>query len=226
MRLHELFVQKHMKYKLVIFDFDGTLADTLPWFATVANLVADAYRFKRIAPDEIETLRGMGARQVVRHLGIPLWKIPFIARGMRRLTAQHIDEVGLFAGAERVLEQLDARGVKIALVTSNARANVQRVLGPINAARIDQYVCGVGLFRKSASFRKVLKQNGVQAHEALCIGDEIRDIEAAKHAQIPFGAVGWGFTHLSAFAPYAPAEQFASMDEIVARLLPAEGVTT
>ncbi len=40
-------------YRLVVFDFDGTLADSFPWFARVINDVADRYRFARIAPDEV-----------------------------------------------------------------------------------------------------------------------------------------------------------------------------
>ena len=57
-----------MAYKLVIFDLDGTLADTFPWFLSVLNGVADRYRFKRIEKHEVERLRGYSARQIIRHL--------------------------------------------------------------------------------------------------------------------------------------------------------------
>jgi NAD(P)-dependent dehydrogenase (short-subunit alcohol dehydrogenase family) len=72
-----------MAYKMVIFDLDGTLADTFPWFLSVLNGVADRYRFRRIEKHEVERLRGFNARQMVKHLGVPAWKLPLIARHMR-----------------------------------------------------------------------------------------------------------------------------------------------
>jgi phosphoglycolate phosphatase len=208
-----------VKYKLVIFDFDGTLADSFPWFISVANTIADKYQFKRIEVHEIETLRGYGARQIVQHLGVPWWKLPLIGRHMRRLTAENIGQIAVFEGVDRLFEQLSQAGVKIALVTSNACANARRVLGPDNAARIAFYECDVSMFGKSARFRRILKQSGVMPHEALCIGDEIRDLEAAAKAGIPFGAVAWGFTQIEALQAHAPAEVFMRMDEIAERIL-------
>jgi phosphoglycolate phosphatase len=52
----------------------------------------------------------------------------------------------------------------------------------------------------------------------LAIGDELRDLEAATRAGIPFGAVGWGFTHIEALKAQAPAEAFAHMDDLVEAL--------
>ena len=69
-----------MSYRLAIFDFDGTLADTFPWFMRVVNTVADRFRFKRIEEHEVEHLRGCSAREIVKHLEVPPWKLPFIAR--------------------------------------------------------------------------------------------------------------------------------------------------
>lgn len=204
-----------MKYKLVIFDFDGTLANSFPWFMGVTNTFADKYRFKRIEEHEVETLRGYSARQIVQHLGVPMWKVPVIAHHMRRLTAEQIDQVPLFDGIDRMLQQLAQAGITLAVVTSNSYDNVRHVLGPTNAALIHHYECGVSLFGKRSRFRTVLKQSGVQPHQALSIGDEIRDIEASHKEQIPFGAVSWGFTHVEALKTLGPTAVFATVDDIV-----------
>src|SRR3954447_11094520 len=68
-----------MAYKLVIFDFDGTLADSADWMRRTINQLAERYDFKRIADDEFETLHGRDNRAIVRHLGVPAWKMPLIA---------------------------------------------------------------------------------------------------------------------------------------------------
>jgi len=51
-----------MKYKLAIFDFDGTLADSFPFFLTTVNELAGIHKFKRIDSAELDTLRRYSAR--------------------------------------------------------------------------------------------------------------------------------------------------------------------
>ena len=77
-----------MAYKLVIFDFDGTLADSAGWLFGVLNQVADRYGFRRTSEAEIAMLRGRDNREIVRYLGVPAWKLPLIAAHMRRRVAR------------------------------------------------------------------------------------------------------------------------------------------
>ena len=95
---------------------------------------------------------------------------------------------------------------------------MRRILGPENEALIQYYECGVQLFGKQAKLKKVLKQSGTLPGEAICIGDEIRDIQAARKAKIPFGAVAWGFTKVEALLAYAPNEVFSSVGEIAEKI--------
>jgi phosphoglycolate phosphatase len=208
-----------MPYRLVIFDFDGTLADTFPWFGRVLNNVADRYGFRRVEPDEVEMLRGLGARDLMKHLGIPAWKMPLIANHMRRLKARHLGETRLFDGVPAMLRTLAAHSLTLALASSNSEANVRAILAPDNAALFSTFACGGSLFGKPAHFRAILRRTGFVAADAICIGDEIRDLEAARKAGIAFGAVAWGFTRPDALAAQGPAEMFVSVAEIAPRLL-------
>lgn len=203
-----------MKYKLVIFDFDGTLADSFPWFVGIFNQVADRYRFRRIDQSELDGLRGLDAKTMMKQLGVPWWKLPFIARHVRRLMAGDIHQIALFDGVSRLLEQLATDGVKLAVVSSNSYENVVRVLGPENTALISHFECGVSMFGKRSKFRQVLKQSGVASHETLCIGDEIRDIQAAKSAKLDSGAVTWGFAAAESLVAQAPTEIFRHLEGI------------
>ncbi|KRE00126.1 HAD family hydrolase [Bosea sp. Root381] len=207
-----------MPYKLIIFDFDGTLADTFPWFATVLNGVADRYRFRRIQPDEVETLRGQSARHLVAHLGVARWKLPFIASHMRRLAARDSHGIALFPGVEAMLRQLRQDGFVLAIASSNSESNIRRALGPELAATFTHFACGAGLFGKAAKFRQLAKQAGIAHRDSLCIGDEIRDFEAAGDAGMAFGAVSWGFTSAAALQALGPTFMFSHPEEIEARL--------
>jgi phosphoglycolate phosphatase len=207
-----------MLYKLAIFDFDGTLADSFPWFLGMVNGLADAHGFRRIEEHEIEMLRGLGARQVAGHLGVPAWKLPRIAREMRRQMARDIGGIALFPGVDRLLRDLAGRGIRLAVVTSNSIDNVRRVLGPDSAALIHHYECGASIFGKRPKLRAVLRASGVPASQAICIGDEIRDLEAARAEGIAFGAVTWGYTNPEALRAQNPEEMFEGPEEILQRL--------
>jgi phosphoglycolate phosphatase len=208
-----------MDYRLVIFDFDGTLADTFPWFTRVLNTVADRYSFKRIQAHETEHLRGLSAREIIQHLDVPTWKLPLIARHMRALAAQDLQSIRLFDGVEDMLQSLSEAGLHVAVVSSNSEENVRHVLGPKFASRVTYYACGASMFGKPAKFRRVQKRSGIPPSEAICIGDEIRDHEAARAAGLAFGAVSWGYNDADALRQLKPEAFFERPDQIATMLV-------
>jgi phosphoglycolate phosphatase len=207
-----------MRYRLAIFDFDGTLADSFDWFLGAYDQVAGELGFRRVPAEEVASLRGVHARDILRRLEVPTWKMPQAAARMRALQARDIDRIGLFPGVAEMLEGLAARDVALAVVTSNAEANVRRVLGPDHARRIAHYACGAPLFGKRSRLRRVLRAARVPPAEAFAIGDELRDLEAARAEGIAFGAVSWGYGAPEALRGAGPTEVFAEPADILARL--------
>jgi len=204
-----------MPYKLAIFDFDGTLADSFPWFTTVLNDTADKFRFRRVAPEEIDGLRGKSSREMMQICGVSAWKLPFIARYIRKRKAQDLHRIPLFAETHNALRRLHGAGVTLAMVSSNSEANIRKMFGPETAALIAHYECGASMHGKARRFRVALRKIGVAAHEAITIGDELRDIDAAREASIAFGAVTWGYTHGAALKAARPDFAFDTFDEMV-----------
>ncbi|GLS43680.1 HAD hydrolase-like protein [Methylobacterium brachythecii] len=202
------------RYRLVVFDFDGTLADTYDWFASVINDVADRYHFRRAEEHEAELLRGMDARGVMRHLGISSWKLPFIARHMHRLAARDVATIRLFPGIDDLLIELEAAGFVLAVVSSNTEANIRYVLGPALATRFQHFACGASVFGKAKRLRAVMKAAGVAPSETLAIGDEIRDGDAARQAGCAHAAVSWGYNRAEALAARRPVAVFQTPKEI------------
>ncbi len=207
-----------MRYKLIIFDFDGTLADSFPFFVSTLDRLAERHGFKRVGSAELETLRGYDFRQLMKHIGLPLWKLPMVTKDFNGLMAREIARISLFEGAGDLLRALSERGITLALVSSNAYENVRRVLGDENGDMIRYYECGASIFGKPAKLKKVLRKSGIPAGEAMCIGDEIRDLEAARKVHVPFGAVAWGYARIDALKERGPDEVFTDMGEIVRRI--------
>jgi phosphoglycolate phosphatase len=206
------------RYDLAIFDFDGTLADSAGWFRSVINQVALRYGFRQVTDEELEALRGQPSAAVIRSLGVPAWKMPFIANHMRQLVARDAHKIGLFEGVDALLSSLAECGVTLALVTSNSEANVRRILGQENATRIAHYACGASLFGKASKFRTIIKATSADPRRTIAIGDEVRDLEAARKAGVAAGAVGWGYATVDLLRAQRPDHLFLSMDDIRAAI--------
>ena len=202
-----------MTYRLAIFDLDGTLCDSFPWFLTVVNSFADRHGFRRVEQQDIEMLRGQPTRAIIKFLEIPYWKLPAIGRDMRRLKARHMHEMPLFPGVPAMLRDLAAKGVRLAVVSSDDEANARAALGG-HASLIHHYACGASLFGKAAKFKRVLQKSGVSPSDAISIGDEVRDGEAARKAGIAFGAVSWGYARVEALEKLAPVTVFERVGAI------------
>jgi phosphoglycolate phosphatase len=203
-----------LAYRLVIFDFDGTLADSADWFISMTNEVARRFRFRQITDDEIAMLRGRSSREVVAYMRVPAWKMPFIARHTRRLVSENTSKIPLFPESPALIRKLHEAGVVLALVSSNSESNVRKILGPELAACISHYACGASMFGKTPKFRKVIRRAGARRGQVLSIGDETRDIEAASRAGIDSGAVTWGYARPEILEAHRPTFLFNTMDDI------------
>src|SRR5690606_15285275 len=93
----------NLKYHLAIFDFDGTLADTLPWMRSIFNELAEAHDFRRVEAHEFERFRDIHGTALLRELGLPLWKLPRVMNDMRRRMAAHTETLSLFPGMSDAL---------------------------------------------------------------------------------------------------------------------------
>lgn len=206
-----------MPYSLAIFDLDGTLVDSFPWFLRTINDVADRFGFRRVRDEDVEGLRHASTREILSRLEVPVWKLPAIARYARRLKGEATAEISLFAGADAMLRTLAESGVQLALVTSDSEVNARQKLAA-SAALFSHFDCAASVFGKPAKFRRVLRQAGVEPGKVIAIGDEVRDIEAARAVGIACGAVSWGYAAPAALRARGPDYTFERMDEIVSSL--------
>ena len=204
----------YMKYRLAIFDFDGTLADSFPFFVQVINQLAEQHGFKKVDLDLVPTHRQYGAKQLMEQVGMPAWKLPFVVKSFISLMRQNAASISLFQHIDELLLYLANRAVTLAIVLSNSYENVSRILGPANTKLISQFECGVSIFGKPARLQKVLKKTGIPCREVIYIGDQVADLEAARKEQVAFGAVSWGYGAIESLRAHSPEEEFDCVSAI------------
>jgi phosphoglycolate phosphatase len=203
-----------MKYRLAIFDFDGTLADSFPFFVQVFNQLAEQHGFKKIDSDLAPTFRHYNARQIMKQVGMPDWKLPFVVKSFTSLMRQNAASISLFEDVDGLLLHLANKGVTLAIVSSNSYENVSQILGPANTKLISQLECGMSMFGKPARIQKVLKKTGVPCREVIYIGDQVADLEAARKEKVDFGAVSWGYETIDSLRKHFPEEEFDTVSAI------------
>lgn len=204
-----------MKYRLAIFDFDGTLADSFPFFISVFNDLAQRHGFMKIAPEAVASLRGHSPRQMMQHVGMPAWKLPFVARDFIALMRDNAGAIKPFEGVAGLLSGLDQAGIATAIVSSNSRDNILAVLGAETTACVRHLECGMSIFGKTPRIRKILGVLALPASDAIYIGDQISDMEAARKTGVAFGAVPWGYGSIESLMAHAPDEVFTSIQGIM-----------
>jgi phosphoglycolate phosphatase len=185
------------------------------------NDIADKFGFRRVETGDIASLRRAGTREILDRLGVPTWKLPMIVRHTRRLKSAYLHEIPLFPGTDAMLRTLKDAGLNLALVSSDTLENAKRQLGAVNAALFSHFACGASLFGKAAKFRRVVRHAGIPPARAIAIGDEVRDIDAARAAGIACAAVTWGYAAPETLGALRPDLIFERMEDIAASLVPA-----
>jgi len=193
--------------KTLIFDFDGTLADS---FELVLDIAYELTGIPKQSEEEVARLSQLPLIKVIQHLHIPLRKGPRLLIKGRQRMHERIHEVHPFPGIPKVLKQLHDNGYHLLVTSSNSEHNVRAFL---RANKLEGYFDGVygnaPIFNKAGALKRVLKRNKLDAADCFYIGDEVRDVMAAAKVGMEPVAVAWGYQAKTALAEYHP---FALLD--------------
>jgi phosphoglycolate phosphatase-like HAD superfamily hydrolase len=183
----------------VVFDFDGTIADTFEFTKDTLISLSPRYGFPVLLPSDISRLRNQSLKQVIQTLKIPLWQIPFIGRDLQQALLNHLDQIRPFPQLVPVLSTLSRRGHLLSILTSNSATNVSRFLD-IHQINLFRHIYGnISAFSKHRHLARLS-----QHHPIIYVGDEIRDIESAHQARIQIIAVSWGWNSRRGLAASSP----------------------
>ena len=190
--------------KLIIFDFDGTLADTLGALLRISNRLAPEFGYPQIGDEQFASLKYLSSWEIIKLSKVALWKLPFLIKRVKEEFPKEVRNVRLFPGVIELLNTLKMQGYRLGIVSSNAEQNIRSLLGQNQIEHLFDFVTTASTFGKGKAIGKLLKQYKCPKSDAIYIGDEIRDIQAARSIEIRVVAVGWGFNAPTALIDRQP----------------------
>lgn len=194
-----------MTPKVIIFDFDGTIADTVDALVTIANRLAVEFGYVQITSDELALLKNFTSREIIKYSGISLFKIPFLLKKVKGELKHKIHELKPIEGIDTALIELHNQGYRLGIITSNSQDNVTAFLENNQLEQLFDFIySGVTIFGKTTIINNVLRQKQIKTEAVVYVGDETRDIEASQKANIKVIAVTWGFNSPEALAKQNP----------------------
>lgn len=202
-------VRDRQSRRAVIFDFDGTIADSFEYVFKFLKKEAD--NTKEYSAAEQARLRKMSMKRLALHLGVPLWRLPLLYFKGRRTMRAHMERVEPFVGMAEIIRELHRDGYLLLIASSNSSRNIRHLL-----KRQDLLSCfravrsGAGITGKAALIRQLLVRYRLSAHAVWYVGDEMGDVVSAARAGVRCLAVGWGFAdpeQLKELRPDAFAER-------------------
>ncbi len=207
--------------KLVIFDFDGTLCNSFPTFVEVLNELAPIFRYQRVDDrPENHKLRDLTVKEIMTHLGIARWKLPFIVFAARRRMLGRQDQFSLFPESKKSITSLENEGCKIAILSSNGKRLITKKLEE-QSIEIDIIEGSSKVFSKHKRLEDLINKFSKSiARQNICyVGDEIRDIEAALRIGITPIAVSWGYQSPAVLKKTFPEHVVESWAELTDKVL-------
>lgn len=181
--------------KTVIFDFDGTIADTFQVALGVYNQIAPSFRCRPAKKDDYLKLRGRRPQEFMKDYGISYLKLPFLLLKIRKELSKKISAIQPMPGVVEAIKEIKAAGFNLGIITSNSRKNVDIFLAANGLSDSFDFIqTGLSFFGKDKIIRQLLKRKNIPPNTAIYVGDETRDIEAAEKAGIPIISVSWGYS--------------------------------
>ena len=194
-----------MTAKVVMFDFDGTIADTYNAIDNITNQLSSEFGYKALSQEELLLLKNLSSREVVKISEISIFKIPFLVRRVRTELSKEIADLSPIENIIPVLFELKNREYTLGIITSNARENVKIFLRKNQLDGLFRYIhSSTSIFGKHRVINQTIKNNRLKKDNVLYVGDETRDIRSARRSNIGVAAVSWGFNSAKILKEHNP----------------------
>jgi phosphoglycolate phosphatase len=205
-----------MTVKVILFDFDGTVANTLDTLVCITNRLSGEFGYKPTTKEEFEGLKNLSSRQVIKQSRVSIFKLPFLIRKVKKHLSSELPKIAEFYGIKEAIFCLKSQGFQLGILSSNSSDNVRLFLKAKGLLDCFDFIqSGAAIFGKSQALKRFMRAKSFQPEEVIYVGDETRDIEAAKRSKIKVVAVSWGFNSRQVLAEYSPDFLIDSPEELM-----------
>jgi len=210
---------------LIIFDLDGTLADTKLDLANAVNATRAEFGLPPLPNEEVYSYVGNGAPVLIRRALGPQFSEEEIQRGLESFFTRYrehmLDHTRLYPGVAESLDRLSADGVKMAILTNKPVRFSQDIVQGLGIADHFFRVYGGNSFATKKpdpeGVHALLAEAGVPKENALMVGDSAVDVQTARNAGIAVCGVTYGFQPetLAAEPPDILVDRFSDLADMV-----------
>jgi len=194
-----------MTAQVVLFDFDGTIADTYNAIVKITNQLSPKFGYKVLDQEELLLLKNLSSREIIKLSEISIFKIPFLVRKVRTELSKEIANLSPIADIIPVLWELKKQGYTLGIVTSNIIENVEIFLQKNQLNSVFSYIHPTNsIFSKHRIINQIIKNNRFEQESVIYVGDETRDIRSARRSNIGIVSVSWGFNSAEILQEYKP----------------------
>ena len=205
-----------MTEKVILFDFDGTIADTYQAIAKITNQLSTEFGYKALDQEELVLIKNLSSREIVKRSEISIFKLPFLVRRVRAELGKEIAELEPITGIAPVLLELKKQGHILGIVTSNNKENVNIFLAKNQLDQLFSYIySSTAIFGKHRVLNQVIREHNIVQSDIIYVGDETRDIRSARRSLISIIAVSWGFNAAEILQEHQPDYLVAEPSELL-----------
>jgi phosphoglycolate phosphatase len=200
---------------IAIFDFDGTIADSLDLVITEYNRLAPRFRVRALEAHALPRLRGMKPQAAMKEYGISFWKLPWLVRSMRAAMHAHAEALQPFPAIIPTLHALAQRGCRCSILSTNSNENIARFLARNQLSLFEHVAGGSSMFGKPRALKRLIERARLDLASVYYIGDEVRDVAAASSVGVRSIAVSWGYAAREALIAHQPDHLVDRPEELV-----------
>lgn len=200
--------------KIVIFDFDGTIADTEQWTLDIYNELATKYGYKTYTIREMEEMKKMHLSKLLTVPDIPYSKVFILLKEGQSILKKNINNVRAFTeDLKKILMQIRELTGTIGIISSNTKKNIRRFCK--NKDIEMDFIISSPLFTKEIKINRIINKYRVKPEEILYVGDEVRDIESSQKAGVKIASATWGYNDKELLSESNPDYLIDSISELI-----------
>jgi phosphoglycolate phosphatase len=210
--------------KHIVFDFDGTLADSEEVCFQLLNEIGARHRYRQIDREELREIKRLAYPDRLRELGVPITHVPFLAIEARREYRAKVASLNPFPGVREALLRLKASGFVLHVLSSNAVPSIRDFLVTHGMDVFKTINCERNFFGKHIGLKRFLRTHDLNQEDVIYLADEVRDVEACRKIDLTIISVAWGFdpaeSLISAnpeFTAHTPADAVQMLEAMVPR---------